>query len=119
MVAFPLLSSGAITQYPTDFSTGRSVGLIRFLDGSDQRFLRNSRRLRRWKVELSLLTESEIACLRDFFKAQKGSFSSFNFTDPATSAQIPNCRIANSVMISEYLRENVNSTGFWIMETNG
>ena len=119
MVLFPLLSSGAISQYPTEVSTGRNVGLIRFLDGSDQRFLRSRRRLRRWRIELSLLTDAEIAAVRDFFTAQKGMFSSFTFTDPPSGILVPNCRIATSQLIAEYVRINASSTSFWIMETNG
>ncbi len=119
MAAFPILSSGAISQYPTESYSSRSVGIIRFLDGSDQRFLRTGRRLRRWRVELSLLTDSEISALQAFFSAQKGMFSSFTFTDPASKAQVSNCRVGNSEMIAEYVSGNANSTSFWIMETNG
>jgi len=118
MASFPLLSSGAITQYPTESSVGQSVGVIRFLDGSDQRFLRTGRRLRTWRVQLDLLSDEEAAALELFFTAQKGVFSPFTFTDPATNAPVSHCRLATAEMITEYLSTNTTSTSFWIMETN-
>jgi hypothetical protein len=119
VATFPLLSSGAVSQYPTESFSSRSVGIIRFVDGSDQRFLRTSRKLRRWRVDLSLLTDLEVSALQAFFTTQKGMFSPFTFTDPATKAQVSSCRLANSEMIAEYVSGNANSTSFWIMETNG
>ncbi|MFL6451370.1 MAG: DUF2460 domain-containing protein [Bryobacteraceae bacterium] len=119
MASFPPLSSGAVTQYPVESSTRQSIGVIRFMDGSDQRFLRIGRALRRWQIQLNLLSDEEAAALEGFFSAQKGMFSSFTFLDPASNTQIPNCRLATSEMVTEYLSMNANSTSFWIMETNG
>jgi hypothetical protein len=119
MTSFPILSSGAISQYPTECYTGRSVGVIRFVDGSDQRFLRTARPLRRWRIDLTLLNDSEIAALEHFFVVQKGMFSLFTFTDPASQHSIANCRIAESQMMSEYALHNGNSTFLWIIESNG
>lgn len=119
MRSFPLLSSGAVSQYPTQSFRGQGIGIIRFLDGSDQRFLHTARNLRRWRIELSLLSDAEIASLELFFNTQKGIFSPFVFTDPATNTQIPNCRFAASEMNTEHVSLNVNSTSLWIMETNG
>ena len=119
MTSFPRLNSGAVSQYPTESSVGHSVGIIRFLDGSDQRFLRTGRQLRSWRIELNLLSDEETAALELFFTSQKGLFSPFTFTDPASNIQVPNCRFATSDMITEYLSADANSTSFWIMETNG
>lgn len=118
MDSFPLLSSGAVSQYPTEATVSQAVGIIRFLDGSDQRFLQNGRILRRWRIDLSVLSDGEIASLELFFSAQKGVFSTFLFTDPVTNAVVPNCRFATSKMNTDYLGLNNNSTSFWIMETN-
>jgi hypothetical protein len=119
MDSFPLLSSGAVSQYPTQALRGQGIGIIRFLDGSDQRFLHTPRNLRRWCIELSLLSDAEIASLELFFNTHKGVFSPFVFTDPASNSQIPNCRFATSEMNTEYVSVNANSTSIWIMETNG
>jgi hypothetical protein len=119
MTSFPLLTSGAVTQYPADSSLVQSVGVIRFMDGTDQRFLRTGRQLRRWRIDATLLSEKEVSALELFFSAQKGVFSPFTFMDPASNTEIPNCRLATSEMITEYFAANNNSTSFWIMETNG
>jgi hypothetical protein len=119
MDSFPLLSSGAVSQYPTQMSLGQSIGIIRFLDGSDQRFLNGARSLRRWRIDLSLLSETEVASLELFFDAQKGMFSPFVFTDTSSNTQIPNCRFATSDINTDYWGPNANSTCLWIMETNG
>jgi len=119
MDSFPLLSSGAVSQYPTETRVGQGVGIIRFLDGSDQRFLHSSHTFRRWRIELSLLSQAEITSLELFFNAQKGMFSPFVFKDPGTNTQIPNCRFASSEMNADYVGPNAHSTSLWIMETNG
>lgn len=116
---FPILNSGAISQYPTESSAGRGVGIIRFVDSSDQRFLISARRLRRWRVNLALLSDGEIVALEVFYRAQKGTFSTFTFTDPATNTQIPNCRFGNSELDTDYVGWDKSTTSFWIMETNG
>jgi hypothetical protein len=119
MNSFPFLSSGAVTQYPTETHIGQGVGIIRFLDGSDQRFLHSARSLRTWRIELALLSDAEIASLELFFDAQKGLFGPFVFTDPSTNTQFPNCRFASSEMNTDYMGPNAHSTSLWIMETNG
>ncbi len=119
MASFPLLSSGAISQYPTEIYRGQSIGVIRFLDGSDQRYVQTARRLRRWRIDLTLLSNEEICALETFFGEQKGMFSPFTFKDPASNTQVQNCRLANTALTTEYLGLNANSTSFWIVETNG
>ncbi len=119
MASFPLLSSGAISQYPTESFVGQSVAVIRFLDGSDQRFILAGRRLRRWRIDLTLLSDEEVFALESFFDAQKGQFSPFTFTDPASNTLVPNCRLADSEMTTEYLAGNAHSTSLWVIETNG
>src|SRR5690349_20949105 len=110
MDSFPLLSSGAVSQYPTETLLGQGIGIIQFLDGSDQRFLHTGRSLRRWRIELSLLSDTEVASLELFFKAHKGMFSPFVFTDPGMNTTVPNCRFAISEINTEYLSPNTNST---------
>jgi len=118
MASFPLLSSGAVSQYPTDTYSGQAIGVIRFLDGTDQRYLRTGRRLRRWRIDLTLLSAEEIYALETFYIAQKGMFSPFTFTDPESNAQVPNCRFANTELTTDYLRLTAHAVAFWIMETN-
>lgn len=119
MTTFPLLSSGAITQYPAQSLIGHSVNVIRFLDGSDQRFLNIGKQYRRWRIQLDLLSDEEIASLEAFFSSQKGMYSPFSFSDPFSRSQILNCRLGAPDLVTEHSGVNISSTSVWIIETNG
>lgn len=118
MASFPLLSSGAVTQYPAPVAISQGAQVIRFLDGTDQRYLSQGRMLRQWQIRLTLLNESEIEQMEAFFAGQLGDYSSFTFPDPFSGTNVPNCRIANPQFISEYLGVDVSSTSFWVIESN-
>ncbi len=45
MANFPTLNTGAVAQHPFPLNTGRGAHVIRFLDGSDQRYLTQARML--------------------------------------------------------------------------
>lgn len=119
MAVFPVLCSGAVTQYPTQLLTGRSVQVIRFLDGLDQRFLNQSKQFRCWAIQLELLSESELAAIEAFFASQKGAYSTFTFPDPFSKKDVPNCRLGSPELVTDYLGMNRNSVSFWVTETNG
>jgi hypothetical protein len=116
---FPLLSSGAVTQYPTAFVTGQSVQVIRFLDGAEQRYLTQGRAFRSWQIRLDLLNENEIAQVESFFIGQQGDYSTFVFPDPISGSLVPNCRLAAPRLVSEYIGPDVGSVSLIVMETNG
>jgi hypothetical protein len=118
MATFPILSSGAITQYPSPLTTGQAAQVIRFLDGSDQRYLGQGRMLRSWEIRLNLLNEMEIQLIEAFFTSQQGEYSPFTFPDPFTGSDVPNCRLGVAGLISEYMGVDANSTSFWVLETN-
>lgn len=119
MSTFPLLSSGAVTQYPTAFVTGQSVQVIRFLDGAEQRYLTQGRAFRSWQIRLDLLKENEIAQVESFFIGQQGDYSTFVFPDPISGSLVPNCRLAAPRLVSEYIGPDVGSVSLIVMETNG
>ncbi len=119
MAAFPLLNSGAVTQYPTALTNGQSAQVIRFLDGSDQRYLYQNRLFRQWHIQLTLLNDAEMAQLEAFFVAQSGDYSSFIFPDPISGKDVPNCRLGAPGLASEYIGVDMNSASFWVIETNG
>ena len=119
MATFPSLSSGAVTQYPTTITSGRGVQVIRFLDGSDQRYLSRGKALRQWKIRFDQLNETETAALEAFFVAQQGDFSSFIFPDPISGTNVPNCRFAASGLMSEYAGIDTSSAELVVVETNG
>jgi hypothetical protein len=119
MANFPLLTSGAVTQYPAGIISGQGVQVIRFLDASDQRYLAQPQAFRQWQIRLDLLNENEIQALEAFFIAQSGDYSPFNFPDPFSGTSVPNCRLAAPGFASEYVGVDVSSTSFWVIETNG
>jgi len=119
MATFPALSSGAVIQYPSGVSIGQGIGVIRFIDGTDQRFVNQGRMLRQWQIQLSLLSEFEVHRLETFFAGQQGDYSTFDFPDPISATTVPNCRFASSELTTEYLATNVSSASLWVMETNG
>jgi hypothetical protein len=119
MADFPILSSGAVTQYPALIAGGQGVQVIRFLDASDQRYLRQPRSFRQWQIRLDLLNESEIQQLEAFFTAQSGDYSPFTFPDPFSGEMVVNCRLAAPGFVTEYIGVDVSSTSFWVIETNG
>lgn len=119
MANFPLLSSGAVAQYPTGFMIGQAAQVIRFLDGSDQRYLTQGRTYRQWQIRLDLLNDIEIAQLEAFFTAQEGDFSTFVFPDPISGDDVPNCRLAAPGLVSAYVGVDISSASLIVMETNG
>lgn len=116
---FPLLSSGAVTQYPLPQNCGQGANVIRFLDGSDQRHLLQGRTFRQWQIQLTLLTDLELQQLEAFFEQQQGNYQSFVFPDPISGTNVPSCRFGGSTLQSEYAGVNSSSASFWIIETNG
>lgn len=119
MANFPILSSGAIAQYPAALTSGQGAQVIRFLDGSDQRYLSQGRMLRQWLIRLDLLNEFEIYQLETFFVEQQGDYSPFMFPDPFSGINVANCRLAAPGLATEYVGVDVGSTSFWVIETNG
>lgn len=119
MANFPLLSSGVVTQYPTGVSNGQAAQTIRFLDGSDQRYLTQGTMFRQWQIRLDLLNESELAQLEAFFVAQQGDFSTFVFPDPISGTNVANCRLAAPGLVSAYVGVDVGSTSLVVIQTNG
>ena len=119
MATFPLLSSGAVTQYPASFTDGQAVQVIRFLDGSDQRYPTQGRTFRSWQIRLDLLNETEIAQLEAFFTEQQGDFSPFIFPDPISGTNISNCRVAAPGLVTAYVGVDVSAASLIVSETNG
>jgi phage-related protein len=119
MATFPALSSGAVAQYPVSVVYGQSVQVIRFLDGSDQRFLNQGRQYRRWQIRLDLLNESEMNQLEAFFLAQQGEYSVFDFPDPLSNQTVPNCRLGTAEITCDFVGIDRGSSTLWVIETNG
>jgi hypothetical protein len=119
MGTFPVLSTGAVAQYPLSLGTSYGVEVVRFLDGSQQRCLIRGKKLRRWRVALQQLTETELFQVEQFFDQQQGNVDLFTFTDPFTGTQVANCRITNTTAVTQYLAVGNGTAVMWIEETNG
>lgn len=94
-MTFPRLSTGAVTQLPAATAFQFQTQVLRYCDGSEQRYPVFGKALRRWEVNLVKVTESELSALEDFFRAQKGRFGTFAFTDPWTGSVHPRCAFAH------------------------
>jgi hypothetical protein len=91
MSTFPKLKTGALCQYPTQFSLSWSTQVTTFLDGSEQRYSNISDPVRRWNIRLDLLDEEEVLQLQRFFVEQAGQYGIFEFQDPLTGQVFPRC----------------------------
>ncbi|MEZ5353027.1 MAG: DUF2460 domain-containing protein [Bryobacteraceae bacterium] len=91
MAQFPALKTGAHAQYPLTRIVEFGTSLVRFLDGSEQRFPERKAALRRWAVRLDLLNEGELQTLEDFFVSQHGRYGEFTFVDPWDETPYAHC----------------------------
>ena len=93
MSALPLLSTGAVQQYPYLCAVTGRTRVFQFADGTEQRYLAMPQR-RVWSIQLRLLQDGERALFLAFAQDALRSQSPFAFTDPQDGAVYPNCRIA-------------------------
>jgi hypothetical protein len=94
---FPTLKTGAVMQYPGKRILKFNTDIIRFMDGTEQRFRDNSSVLHEWALQLDLLDEEELATLEQFFVTNQGRFAGFSFTDPWDGTVYPNCSLKEDV----------------------
>src|SRR6185312_9727219 len=118
MASFPVLSTGVVGQYPMAKGVSYNVEVIRFMDGSYQRYLTRGKPLRRWLIKLDELTEAELGQLEQFFESAQGNFGSFEFPDPFSGANIPNCRVANPYLLTEYAATGSGSVALMVEESS-
>ena len=102
MPSFPLLKSSAVAQYGSSRTRQFSTKVVRFLDGSEQRFLEYSSALRYWTVRLDLLDESEMSQMEMFFIAEAGRSGQFSFTDPWDGTVYPSCSFGDDELAVEF-----------------
>ena len=91
MATFPALKCGSVAQYPMDRTFEFSTGVVRFMDGSEQRFPKYRSVLKRWRIMLSLLDEGELQKIEEFYLQQSGQYGTFVFVDPWDLAEHPTC----------------------------
>lgn len=111
MANFPLLTTGAVAQYPLERQVRTATQVLRFLDGSEQKYRGLAAPLHGWRVQLDLLDDVERAAIDAFFVAQQGAVQPFAFTDPWDGVVYPNCRLGvEEVVILELQEMRANVT---------
>jgi|SRR5262245_20374031 len=93
MATFPVLRTGAVAQYPAVRAESYRNEVVRFVDGSEQRYRDSAGALRRWEIALDLLDEEELRAVEAFFEEVQGAFDTFTFVDPWDAAEYPNCSL--------------------------
>jgi len=94
MSAFPQLKTGAVAQYPANRKVRFQNQVLRFVDGTQQRYRDCSTFVREWDIRLDQLDEGEMAAIDEFFAQNQGRFGSFEFTDPWDGLVYANCSFA-------------------------
>jgi phage-related protein len=116
MPVFPVLKTGAVIQYPAQKAEDYSTQVVRFLDGSEQRTPDYGSPLHRWIIQLSLLDETELWNLRQFFLSQQGQADPFSFTDPWDSTVYASCSFEGDEMDLEFSGEGQTGTQLVVKE---
>lgn len=91
MPDFPQLRTGAVIQYPARRHFSFATRVLRFIDGTEQRFRLWPSVLHQWVIRLDLLTEEELGNLRDFHRSRAGQAQNFRFVDPWNEVEYVNC----------------------------
>lgn len=94
--SFPLLKTGAGAQYPATKTTQYSSFVVRFLDGSDQRYRQYTPALTQWTIKLNLLDEGELHVFEQFFATQEGAFGNFSVVDPWSQTLYSSCSFSQN-----------------------
>jgi Conserved hypothetical protein 2217 (DUF2460) len=117
MTDFPVLKTGAVIQYPAEKAIRFSTQVIRFVDGSEQRFRDFDVSLRRWIIRLDTLDETELGALRNLFRTQRGAAGTFSFTDPWDGTTYDKCNLESDEMVEDFLNEGKSRTTLVVRET--
>ena len=118
MSAFPKLKTGAVAQYPAGRVLTHATEVMRFLDGTEQRYRARGAAGRRWAIRLELLDETEIARVQEFFISVQGRFGSFSFEDPWDSSVHADCSLENDALEIELWGETRGRLTLVVRENN-
>lgn len=112
----PALKTGAPAQYPSSKSVSYSSYVVKFLDGSDQRYRNYSVPLTQWSFPLAMLDDSEMTLLGQFFAGQQGQYGSFSLYDPWTQTEHASCSFSQDTITNTLKEEAAGSTEIAIRE---
>ena len=113
---FPTLKTVAVMQYPAKRTMQFNTDVIRFLDGTEQRFREYPAVLHRWTIQLDLLDEAELTTLDQFFLTNQGRFGTFAFTDPWDGTVYPNCSLQGDAFGFQLRGEMRGKTTLTVLE---
>ncbi|MGB7759161.1 MAG: DUF2460 domain-containing protein [Bryobacteraceae bacterium] len=116
MASFPTLKTSAVAQYPATKAVTFQNQVVRFVDGSEQRYRDCAGPLHRWVIRLSELDETEMAALEQFLESNQGSFGSFSFTDPWDNRTYGNCSFADDAIGLTSMEELRGETSVTVRE---
>jgi hypothetical protein len=98
MATFPTLRSGKQAQYPSDLEWRAETEVLRFVDGSEQRF-KTRKPQRRWTLRYWNLDEGELRMLEEFVISQNAGSGMFAFTDPDSGVTYAKCRLGAAPVV--------------------
>ncbi len=92
---FPRLKTGAVGQYPAKKSLEYRTEVLRFVDGSEQRYRQARRPAKRWLLSLRNIDEQEACAVRELFQLVQGGYGSFSFEDPWDGTRYEECSLGS------------------------
>ena len=98
MATFPKLKTGSVAQYPLARRAQFQNQIVRFVDGSEQRYRDSAGARLEWDIQLSQLDDWEMAAIEEFFRANQGAFGRFEFTDPWDGEVYDDCSVADDFL---------------------
>ena len=119
MGSFPALKTGAAAQYPIIRALQHSTQVLRFLDGTEQRFREYRSPLQKWVIRLDLLDDDELSRVEEFFVSEQGRSGSFSFIDPRDGVTYPDCSLGSDLMEMSFREEMRGQTMLIIHENAG
>jgi hypothetical protein len=119
MATFPNLKTKAVAQYPATRTIRFENTVLRFVDGTEQRYRDSAGPLHCWTIRLNELDESEMAAIEDFFRTNQGRFGSFSFVDPWDGQMYPNCSVEKDDLETIAMREMRGRTTLTVIENRG
>lgn len=108
MADFPTLKTGAVAQDGSSTAVSFATHVLRFADGTEQRFRQRKSGRRRWQIRLELLTDEEMSALATFLDARQGRHGVFSFFDPWDETEYLNCSLESDVQGTD-LREHARA----------
>jgi len=116
MASFPTLKTSAVTQYPATKAVKFQNQVVRFVDGTEQRYRDCAGPLHQWVIRLSELDDTEMAAVEQFLESNQGSFGSFSFTDPWDNQTYSNCSFVDDAINLTSVEEMRSNTSVTVKE---